>query len=431
MKKKLLAVTLAAGMLAGLAVPVSAAEDPITLRMAWWGSQARHDATVKVIEMYEKMNPNIDIEYEFYSSEDYFTKLKTLVASDQVWDIFQLGGNFPEYMDKIHPVNEFIDAGIIDTSKIAEANLQTTQDFDGTQLGISNGLNGYGIAYDVDMFKDAGLELPTDTWTWDDFKEAALAISENTGDFGVSDFLASEFIAGCSVYTTQHGDLGQYSFFNLALDGMGFDDPSLLEGYIQLKADLVAAGAAPDAGAAAEITNIENDFLVTGEAGMTWVAVNQFPTIYDICKEEGRTLGLVALPRITSDGPSGIALQSSQMLCVSEDSEHQEEAAKFINWFENDVECNKVLNGERGIPINSDVLAALSENASEGQTIMYEYMDRVGKFETPEKVNVLSPAGQDEVVDKYRNYIWQVAEGELTAAEAAQKTYDDASALFN
>lgn len=148
-------------------------DEPITLRMAWWGSQTRHDITVEVIEMYEKEHPNIDIEYEFFSFDDYFTKLKTLVASDQVWDIFQLGGNFPMYMDKIYPLNDFISSGVVDVSKIGDANLKITQDTEGNQLGLSNGLNAYGIAYDVDMFNDAGIPLPETGWTWDDYAAAA------------------------------------------------------------------------------------------------------------------------------------------------------------------------------------------------------------------------------------------------------------------
>ena len=35
---------------------------------------------------------------------------------------------------------------------------------------------------------------------------------------------------------------------------------------------------------------------------------------------------------------------------------------------------------------------------------MYDFMDKVSKFKMPDKVNVLSPDGQDEVVDNYRNY---------------------------
>ncbi len=455
MKKKLLAVLLSAGMLLGLTAcggdttqsnvsngdsgqvenSVSngegdASEDQITLRMAWWGSQTRHDRTVEVIEMYEKANPHVDIEYEFYSFDDYFTKLKTLVSSDQVWDVFQLGGNFPQYVDKIYFLNEFIDSGVIDTSNISDAYLKITQDTAGNQMGLSNGLNTYGIAYDVDMFKEAGVALPTENWTWDDYAAAARKISAHTGDFGTSGFTSSEFIAGCSTYIGQQGKVGEYGFFNLELTGMGFDDYTMLTPYIQMRADLIKEGASPDAGAEMEITNIENDFLVTGEAAMTWVAVNQFPTIYDIAAQEGRTLALATLPRVTENGPAGSVIQSSQMMCVSQDSQHKEEAAKFISWFQNSEECNNVLQGERGIPINDNVREALKAIATEGQKAMYDYVALVGTFETPEKINVLSPDGQDQVVDEYRNLIQQVVAGELTADEAAKKTYEAAEAIF-
>ena len=59
----------------------AATEEEITLRMAWWGSQTRHDRTIAAIELYESLHPNIKFEYEYYSFDDYFTKLKTLVAS--------------------------------------------------------------------------------------------------------------------------------------------------------------------------------------------------------------------------------------------------------------------------------------------------------------------------------------------------------------
>ena len=447
MKKRVLSFVLASAMLVslagcgaagngstsestGTADTAASSDETITLRMAWWGSQERHDRTIEVIELYESLHPEINIEYEYYSFDDYFTKLKTLVASDQVWDVFQMGGNFPMYMDKICPLDEYIESGVVDVSDITDANLKTTQDTEGHQLGLSNGLNTYGIAYDPAMFEAAGVPEPTETWTWDDYKNAAMTITEKLGIFGSSSFLTSEFIAGCSALIGQYGDVGQYSFFNLDLTGMGFDDPSMLTPYIQMRADMINAGAYPDAGAAAEITNIENDFIVTGEAAMTWVAANQFPTIYDVCKEQGRTLKLATIPRVTSDGPSGAVIQSSQMMCVSQDSEHKEAAAAFISWFENDPDCNNILQAERGIPVNTTIRDTLSAQATEGQQIMYDFVNEVSNFEMPEKVNVLSPDGQDEVVDNYRNYIQQVADGQISADEAAQKTYDDAAALF-
>ena len=118
------------------------------------------------------------------------------------------------------------------------------------------------------------------------------------------------------------------------------------------------------------------------------------------------------------------------MLCVSQDSAHKEAAAAFISWFENDIDCNNILQAERGIPSNEKVREALSASATPGQQIMYDFVDKVSQMPTPKEYNVLSPDGQDQVQDNYLNYIQQVASGQITASEAAEKTYADGKAIF-
>ena len=49
-------------------------KDPVKLRVAWWGGQARHDYTLKVIELYEKQHPNVKIEAEYAPFDDYSEK---------------------------------------------------------------------------------------------------------------------------------------------------------------------------------------------------------------------------------------------------------------------------------------------------------------------------------------------------------------------
>jgi len=53
----------------------SKAPEPVTLRMAWWGSQPRHDYTLQVIEMYQQKYPHVKIEPEYASFDDYWKKL--------------------------------------------------------------------------------------------------------------------------------------------------------------------------------------------------------------------------------------------------------------------------------------------------------------------------------------------------------------------
>ena len=38
---------------------------PAELRVAWWGSQDRHNRTIKAIELFQKKYPNIKVTYEF------------------------------------------------------------------------------------------------------------------------------------------------------------------------------------------------------------------------------------------------------------------------------------------------------------------------------------------------------------------------------
>ena len=98
--------------------PTTEAPQDVKMRMGWWGSQTRHNMTIAVIEMYEEMT-GVDIEYEFYAFDGYITKLNTLVASNEVWDIFQLGGNYPTYIESIELMNDYVSSGVI--NKIGRA----------------------------------------------------------------------------------------------------------------------------------------------------------------------------------------------------------------------------------------------------------------------------------------------------------------------
>lgn len=397
--------------------------DQTVLRMAWWGSQVRHDATVEVIEMYEAANPDIKIEYEFYDSEGYWTKMNTLVASNEVWDIFQVGGNFPTYLDKIVTMDQFIEDGIIDVSNTTEEYLNTTR-YNGEQIGVSSGVNTYGIAYDPALFEEAGAKMPTENWTWDDWREACLTIHENLGIYGSSKMGDKDFEPGATARVNQF-DIS-LNFFATTNDKLGFEDPSILEGYFELRKELVDEGAFPDPGALSEITDIETDFLVTGEAAMTWVASNQLAALEAAA---GRNLEIVPIPRMTSDGPAGLSVTSSQMLCVSQDSKVPEEAAKFINFFLNDEEANKILAGERGVPVMSNTRDAVLEVAEPTTQEVYEFVELVGSFETGE-INPISPESTPIIRDQYYLLLDQVIYGEKTPAEAAQEIFDFSAGQF-
>ncbi len=80
------------------------AEEPIELRLTWWGSQQRHDLTIEGIELFQQKYPHIKVVYEFSGWRDYFTKLTTQAA----------GGNLPDIMQHDYArIAEWVSNGLL------------------------------------------------------------------------------------------------------------------------------------------------------------------------------------------------------------------------------------------------------------------------------------------------------------------------------
>jgi len=396
-------------------------DDQYVIRIAWWGSQMRHNATIEVINMFMEQNPDVRIEYEFFDHYGYFTALNTRVASDDVWDVFQLAASFPAYIDNILDLTPFIEDGTIDVSNTSETFLNMTS-FEGMQVGISNGVNVNGLAYDPALFEAAGVPLPHVNWTWDDFINAALTINAELGIYGSSAF--SDFVA-LTMMSTQAGA----NFFDPATNSttLGFEDSSILVPYFEMRRDLVQAGAFPDPGALLTIVDIEGDLLVTGEAAMTWVASNQFIAV---SRAAGRPLRLAPLPRLMADGESGMGPVSSQMFSISNTSLHPEVAARFINFFQNDIEANRILAGERGVPIMNHIRELLEEGGDDDLRLVYEFVVLAEELDTGAG-NLLESPNNAEIRDHFELLLDRVIFGEIEAYEAAQNLRNFAEEVLN
>lgn len=57
--------------------------DNVKLRIMWWGSQPRHEATLKALEAYTAKNPHVTFEPEYSGMDGYLDKLSTQAAAQQ------------------------------------------------------------------------------------------------------------------------------------------------------------------------------------------------------------------------------------------------------------------------------------------------------------------------------------------------------------
>ena len=402
------------------------------MSIMWWGSDTRAKMTIEMIELYEKLT-GLDIEYEYYDGGSYWTQFQAKMASDSLPDVFQMGNNWATYYDTIYPLNDLIADGTIDTSAISEAMLATTKNqANGDITGMSNGTNARCFCYNPAIFDQCGVAYPTDNWTWDDFAAACRKIYEVTGNPAITT-LEYNSLAFSTVTQWKEG----YNFYTMDGTGFAFDGDTAPLAYIfDLLTALQKEGAIADYGIQNEIgTNVEADWIASGEAAIMMLSSNQFQALSNVAKENGITLELCTIPRVHADGQSGMVVRSSQEMCIYSKSENKEIAANFINFFVNSIEANKILNCERGVSINSEVLAALKADPEKTDEItgkVYTIIDKIGSMPDTANSSPAEPAANEKISDALKKTYFQgLAEGKFASAqEAADLFWAEAQSIW-
>ncbi|HYH03309.1 MAG TPA: sugar ABC transporter substrate-binding protein, partial [Bacillota bacterium] len=114
---------------------------------------------------------------------------------------------------------------------------------------------------------------------------------------------------------------------------------------------------------------------------------------------------------------------------VSKTSAHKDEAIKFVNYFLTDIEANKVLLAERGIPIVPAVRTALYNMVDPVNKQVFEYIDLVAD-KNASAIDPADPVGAGEVLKLFRNSVQEVLYGTTTSKEAAAKFMKQANMVL-
>src|SRR5690554_226479 len=392
-------------------------EEAGPLRIMWWGSQVRHDRTLAVLDLYTQKT-GVRFEPEFYGFDDYISKLNILIAANDAPDLMQMGGNFPTYIDHIELLNNYIADGTIDISNTDQSFIGITT-LEGNTVGLSSGTNAPAVAYDPALFEKAGVSEPDFKWTWEEFEKAALQIKEQLGILGIALTRNDEFWILTTVVSQY--DTGESLFLEPYRESLNYTEDRYVTEYLEMVHRLTKAGAYPTPAQMAEIKDIQGNPLVRGEAAMAWVYSNQFVALSETA---GRPLKLVCLPRRKKDGPLSQTIMSSQMFCVAKNSPYKKEAAEFLSFWVNDVEANKILQGERGVPIMRHIREALALTLSPAEQEIYSYLTDLGREAATDIV--LDSAVQTQIRDIYIRYAEQVVFDRIAPEEAAKRFREEA-----
>jgi multiple sugar transport system substrate-binding protein len=277
----------------------------------------------------------------------------------------------------IYPLDEFVNDGTFDFSNVAQANLDGGV-IDGQLWAINLGTNSLGIAVDTDAFAAAGMDLPADDWTWDDFETICQEYTEKTGKWCINQNITDS-------QTVKSLYLG-YDQWMYSDDGksLGYDDDQpfidLMNRFLWLqdggmmmpREEAVALG---DQG-------VEVNELVTDEAAMGYFWSNQLVAVQSAAGED-RNFRFIHLPRPADGCCSSNYVKPSMFFSVTADSQNPKEAAAFINWWTNSKEANEILFAERGVPVSTEVQDHLKPMLDKAQLEMFEAMARIAADASP------------------------------------------------
>jgi multiple sugar transport system substrate-binding protein len=158
-------------------------DGPVSLTMTVWGGDLDQKTYTERLELAEKKFPDIDIKLELVA-DAYDQKLQTRVAGGNAPDIIQLAESVNVYASKGQLVDlapAFAEAGIDVNEEFGESTASIFQS-DGKLWAAPDRSGAMVLYYNKDHFDEAGLDYPTEDWTWEDFRDAARELTKRDGD---------------------------------------------------------------------------------------------------------------------------------------------------------------------------------------------------------------------------------------------------------
>ncbi|MBO9382621.1 MAG: sugar ABC transporter substrate-binding protein [Roseiflexus sp.] len=159
----------------------------VTLRWSVWGSPEELASHQAVADAFMQAHPSIKIVIEHTPWEGYHTKLKTIVASGDLSalpDVMFLGQDFNQYASEgvLENLTPWIERSGYDLNDYWPALIERAT-INGGIYGLQRDLDLRLLYYNKDLFDEAGIPYPDETWTWNNWAEAAkkLSIIEASG----------------------------------------------------------------------------------------------------------------------------------------------------------------------------------------------------------------------------------------------------------
>lgn len=407
-------------MLITAACSVNGASDTVSFLV--FGDPAERQAYVNLVAAFKEAHPEIEVELRHIPSpSEYRTRLATEFAAGSPPDVSLM--NYRRYAafaanDLLEPLGPYLDASTL----IAEEDFYdiTIESFRwrGQVMCIPQNISSLVVYYNRDLFVAAGIPLPSDDWTWDDFVNTARALTRDTDGDGTID---------------QYGLGVEATLFRLAPfvwqnDGPLVDDqenprrltltrpPSLeaLQWFVDLRQ---VHGVTPTR--VEEAAQDSESRFIGGTSAMFLNSRRGTPTYREI---DGFTWDIAPLPQ----GRSAAGILHSDAYCMSASSANKDAAWTFIEFANSETGQMLIAGSGRTVPsLISVAESAAFLDPSQPPSRARVFLDTV---ETLRLVPVIST--WEEIERTADQEIERAFYGDITVQEAATLAFQRTEEYF-
>jgi multiple sugar transport system substrate-binding protein len=148
---------------------------PVTITYSNFISNGGNEENLqKIVDAFEKVNPDVKVKVTTSAYADYFTQLQTDLAAGTAADVFDVdAGSFAN----IQANGVLAELNGVDAAKYRTSVLDTYA-VDGKQYGLPTSFSDVVLFYNKALFDKAGVGYPTADWTWADEKAAAEKLTD-------------------------------------------------------------------------------------------------------------------------------------------------------------------------------------------------------------------------------------------------------------
>ncbi|MBT2655020.1 sugar ABC transporter substrate-binding protein [Bacillus sp. ISL-18] len=351
-------------------------KEPVTIRFYTHGTEDGY-AWNKTISAFEKKYPNIKVDVvqlsEKQDGQEALKKIDLAAASGEEMDVVMFT-NTPEYAQRVNlgmlePLDDFIkkDGGY----KVADE-YKLNPIVNGKYYGLPGKYVSWFVLLNKDKLDAAGLEVPK-SWTWDEYMEYAKKLTKD-GKYGT--YFHGPWQGAWANYINLRMQSEEKDAGFLKTDGTSnMDSPLYKESLaMRLKMEKEDKSAVPYSSMISQKMNYRDQFftqqvsmIVTGTYMIAELGGSErFPAEFNVA--------VAPFPQNKVNEKGAYSPADGDILGISANSKHKEEAYKFIRWYTTEGQV------AQGINISS------WKKTTEDQTIKL-IDDTIAGAQNPEKVD--------------------------------------------